>query len=245
MFKPLTWHIYFLGRKVRSRELEWCNLDHTLSRARLRQPPQPQPPSSTAEALETCHHGPWCFRSGCRSPHTPPEAHAWDGKGAISPSSGGRAWSSRAPGQPRLPPIPGSWPWLPEVVVSLTEESFHRWDLLFCCSFSFLRAHPQALSQVRPRPGHRAVAMFPGTELQGSCFHRGEKEKEASNDQWAGSENRPLSALAQLWTQGQASASQLVTGAASRVHSQGGSMHCAKLEMRQNTTRERRGTMKL
>lgn len=77
----------------------------------------------------------------------------------------GQAWSSRAPGQPRLPPIPGSWPWLPEVVVSLTEESFHRRDLLFCCSFSFLRAHPQALSQVRPRPGHRPLQCF----LEQSC----------------------------------------------------------------------------
>lgn len=94
---------------------------------------------------------------------------------------------------------------------------------------------------MRPRPGHRAVAMFPGTELQDSCFHRGEKEKEASNDQGAGSKNRRLSALAQLWTQGQASASQLVTGAARRVHSQAGSTHYAKLEMQQNATHERRG----
>ena len=29
------------------------------------------------------------------------------------------------PGQPRLPPSPGSWPLLPEVVASLPEESSH------------------------------------------------------------------------------------------------------------------------
>lgn len=53
--------------------------------------------------------------------------------------------------------------------------------------------------------------MFLGTQLQSSCFHREEREeRKAPNDHQAGSENEPLSALSQLWTQGLASASQLV-----------------------------------
>ena len=93
-------------------------------------------------------------------------------------------------------------------------------DRPLCCTFSFPGAHSQALSQVRPRPGHRTVEMFLGTQLQSSCFHKEEREeRKAPNDHQAGSENEPLSALSQLWTQGLASASQLVNGAAGKVQS--------------------------
>lgn len=77
--------------------------------------------------------------------------------------------------------------------------------------------------------------MFLGTQLQSSCFHREEREdRKAPNDHQAGSENEPLSAVSQLWTQGLASASQLVNGAAGKVQSQGGRVSHAKVKMQNN-----------
>lgn len=177
------------------------------------------------------------------SPHTSQEAPAWDRRGcpgsANSPSSGG------GPGLHVHPGSPGSGPLLSEVVPLPEESSLIRSSSLLY-TFSFPRAHSQALSQVRPRSGHRTVDMFLGTQLQSSCFHREEREeRKAPNDHQAGSENEPLSALSQLWTQGLASASQLVNGAAGKVQSQGGRVSHAKVKMQKHPkTHERAGTLK-
>lgn len=88
--------------------------------------------------------------------------------------------------------------------------------------FSFLSADTQALSQVRKRPSCRTVEMFLGTQLQGSYFHGEEnKEEKPPTNYRAASENEPLSAEPQVWTQGLMSASHLANGTARKSPSQG------------------------
>lgn len=99
------------------------------------------------------------------------------------------------------------------------------------CTFPLLRADSQALSQVRGHPGHRSTERFLGTQLPGKCFPREEsvKDKAASNHP-AGSENEPLSALAQLWTRPH----NWSTGQPGKVLSCGGTVYHTKGKMQKN-----------
>lgn len=73
--------------------------------------------------------------------------------------------------------VPVSRPLLVDIVSLTACEIF-----LSTVPFSFLRADTQALSHVRQCPVHRTTEMFLGTQLQGSCFHKENKEENPPNN---------------------------------------------------------------